>query len=70
MNATKIARLRKLLKKQWITPLVALNECGLMSLSQRIGDLRREGMTIIDKWVTPSPGTRFKAYRCVKGAQG
>lgn len=69
MHPTKIERLRKLIRRQWITPLIALNECGLLSLSQRVGQLRREGLTIIDKWVIPSPGTRVKAYRCVRGAQ-
>ena len=33
---TKTDKLRALLRKQWVTPLDALNHCGLLSLSQRI----------------------------------
>ncbi len=67
MNQPKQARLLKLLKRQWITPLECLEQCGLMTLSQRVSEFRRDGLTIIDKWVETSSGSRVKAYRLLKG---
>jgi hypothetical protein len=52
-----------LLCKQWLTPLDALNKAGCLSLSQRCGELRREGFRVTDKWVTTPTGKRVKAYR-------
>jgi len=54
-----------LLKKQWVTPLMALQQLQCMSLSQRVGELRRSGeYAIADKWVSTDT-KRFKAYRIV-----
>lgn len=54
-----------LLRRQWVSPLDALNRIGCMSLSQRCGELRRDGVNVVDKWVSKG-GKRFKAYRIAK----
>lgn len=64
---TKTLRLIKLMKQRWVSPIDALNACGLMSLSQRCGELRREGVNVVSKWVHSPRGGRFKAYRIVSG---
>lgn len=63
---TKTARLLDLLKRQWVTPVIALNKVGLFSLSQRCGQFRRAGIKVLDKWVTTDSGARVKAYRLGK----
>lgn len=71
MKKTKKDRLLRVLKRRWLTPLEAVGECGLFSLSQRCGelrrsaDLRREGYRVIDKWVHLPSGSRVKAFRVV-----
>lgn len=65
MQQTKVSKLIPLLKRGWVSPIDALNQCGLMSLSQRIGELRRDGLNIVDKWVSHEGG-RHKAYRIVR----
>lgn len=52
----------KCLKKGWKSPLEALNEAGTMKLSTRVGELRRMGYIIEDKW---SIDRRYKLYRLV-----
>ncbi len=42
MSQTMKSQLLKLLKKQWLTPLDALEKVGCMSLSQRCGEFNRE----------------------------
>lgn len=66
MHQTKESMLVALLNKGWVSPIDALNHCGLLSLSQRVGELRRAGVNVIDKWVKHNGG-RHKAYRIVKG---
>jgi predicted DNA-binding ArsR family transcriptional regulator len=69
-ETTKLQRLIQLLSKGWVSPQDALHHCGLMSLSQRIGTLRRRGMAIDDKWVEDSEGRKaFKAYRVTPSAR-
>lgn len=65
MQKTKKAALLAVLKRRWLTPLEAVAACGLLSLSQRCGELRRDGHCVIDKWVTLPSGSRCKAYRVV-----
>jgi hypothetical protein len=50
------------LKKGWKSPIDALNEAGTMKLATRVGELRRLGYIIEDKW---SVDRRFKLYRLV-----
>lgn len=51
---------------RWITPLDALRLFGCMSLSQRIGNLRREGVKVADRWVRVG-AARVKAYSIPRG---
>lgn len=61
---TMKARLLALLRRGWVTPVTALNGAGCFSLSQRVGEFRRrDGLVILDKWVTTEGGSRVKAYR-------
>jgi hypothetical protein len=60
---TKFDRLQKLMRRRWVSPLIALNECGLLSLAQRVSNMRRDGIKVIDRWETTKSGSRHKAYR-------
>jgi hypothetical protein len=62
LNMTQHQIIVKLAKKRWISPLDAFKEGGGMKLSTRVGELRRAGYTILDKW---HPSKSFKLYRCV-----
>jgi len=62
-------RTRELLERGWLTALASAQMGGCLSLSQRVGDFKRSGLTIIDKWVTTNDGARVKAYRIVKKAK-
>ncbi len=53
------------LRKGWCTGLQALQACGTMELATRVSELRRDGFTVLDKWVECG-GKRFKSYRLVK----
>ena len=57
----------KIMSKRWVTALdSALLGCP-MALSQRVGDLKREGYKVRDKWVITEGGSRVKAYTLAKG---
>lgn len=60
---TMEARLLKLLKRRYVTPLDALREVGCLSLSQRAGDFARQGHALAKKWVDLPNGKRVRAYR-------
>ncbi len=53
----------KCLQKGWKSPLDALREAGTMKLATRVGELRRMGYVILDKW---SDDRRYKLYKLVK----
>jgi len=55
----------KRLRRGWTTGLEALHACGTMKLATRVSELRRDGYTVLDRWVEHG-GKRFKAYRLVK----
>lgn len=66
---TKTDKLRELLTDRWVTPLVALRECGLLSLSQRIThdiepNLPRD-KKLLRKWVKTPGGARVMSYMIV-----
>ncbi len=54
------------LRNGWLTPLGALQKVRCLSLSQRIGELRREGWTVEDAWSRLNDGKRVKRYRITK----
>ena len=60
---TMKTQLVNLLKRQWVTPLVALRECACLSLSQRVGELERSGVNIERQWRSLPNGKRVRAYR-------
>ena len=57
--------LLSLLARKWVTPLVALHECGCLSLAQRVSEWRASGLDIADKWEAAN-GKRFKAYKLIR----
>ena len=54
------------LKSGWTSPLDALRYAGTMKLATRVGELRRAGNTIIDKW---HESRRFKIYKLIGKAK-
>ena len=50
----------KCLKKGWKSPANAYSEAGTMKLSTRVGELRKKGYTILDKW---HPSKAYKLYK-------
>ena len=62
---TKTARTLELLRAGWVTPIDCALQGGCLSLSQRVGDLRRAGWWIDDNWTITDGGARIKAYRAV-----
>ena len=46
-----------------ITPLVALRKFGCLSLSQRIGQIKRDGFPVVTKLVKVGPNKRVAEYR-------
>jgi hypothetical protein len=62
---TKTDYTLNLLRQGWHTALSCALAGGCLSLSQRVGDYRRKGWDIRDKWRTTPSGSRIKAYRCL-----
>lgn len=60
---TMLPRLIALMRKRWVTPLIALQSVGCLSLSQRAGELERAGHHIERKWVRLDNGKRVMSYR-------
>lgn len=56
-----------LLKKRWATGLDALMAVGTMKLATRVGEIKKDGLKVIDKWVVTETGKRVKSYRIVGG---
>ena len=46
----------------WTSPIQALRLVGTMKLATRIGEMRRAGFQIQDRW-QEADGKRFKQYR-------
>jgi hypothetical protein len=61
--------LRELKKGRRLTPLLALNEIGCLSLSQRIGDLKRKGYQIARTMIEVGPRKHVASYRLIRGAR-
>ena len=65
MKCTKKANLLQLLRCQYVTPLIALQHVGILSLAQRISEWRASGYEFHQRWVR-SDGSRVAAYRLHK----
>jgi hypothetical protein len=76
---TKLERTIAILKRGWTTSLECAQRGGVLSLSQRVGDLRALHMVPIDrapwwgprfdiseKWVVTKGGARVKAWRITR----
>ena len=46
-----------------LTPLIALEKFGCLSLSQRCGELRRQGWNVVSEMITLPNGKRVAQYR-------
>ena len=62
MTDAKAEILEGLKRGERLTALNALIRYHTMALSQRIGDLRREGHPIADEWTKLDSGKRIKTY--------
>lgn len=62
---SKKDRLIDLLYCQWVSPKDSWRLIGLYALSQRCGELIREGYTIQKRWKEEN-GSRFMTYRMGK----
>lgn len=65
MKATKKAALLALLRRQYVTPLIALRECGILSLAQRISNWRSDGYEFAQR-VVECDGSRVASYKLTK----
>ena len=63
MESTQKQEIVACLKKGWKSPIDALKEAGTMKLATRVGELKREGWLILDKW---HPSKKYKLYKLVK----
>lgn len=61
---TQFEQLTKVLRV-WTSPVEALEKVGTMKLATRVGEMRRAGYQIQDRWQEAN-GKRFKQYR-IKG---
>lgn len=60
---TKKAALFALMRRQYVTPLEALEQTGCFALSQRAGEFARDGWKVLKKWVDLPSGSRVMSYR-------
>jgi hypothetical protein len=60
---THIERTIELLRAGWTTALESAQRGGCLSLSQRVGELKRGGYTVLDAWIDTPSGARVKAYK-------
>lgn len=63
MTPTKKQRLLTLMKRQYVTPIQALEQTGNFALSQRAGEFARDGWKVVKKWVNLPSGSRVMSYR-------
>lgn len=63
MTQTKKAALFALMRRQYVTPLEALEQTGNFALSQRAGEFARDGWKVLKRWVDLPSGSRVMSYR-------
>ena len=51
------------MKRRWLTALEAAQTVGVLALSQRCGELRRDGVCVVDEWIKTPSGKRVKRYK-------
>lgn len=62
MKTNQYDRILRLLKRGWTSPAQAFQQAGTLKLATRVGELKRQGHHIVDRW---SEKGRFKEYRAV-----
>ena len=62
-NHGKTATSIRLMRRGWTTAIQSALAGGALALSQRVGELRRAGAPVIDKWVRTDGGALVKAYK-------
>lgn len=63
MSLTMKDQVAVLLKQGWQSPITALNLANCFSLSQRVGELEKEGHVIQRDWLDLPSGKRVRIYR-------
>lgn len=63
MTLTMKDQVAVLLKQGWVSPVMALNVANCFSLSQRCGELAKEGHEIKKSWLELPSGKRVRIYR-------
>jgi hypothetical protein len=63
MKRTMKQDLTALLRRQWVSPLEALQQANCLSLSQRVGEIIRAGVRVHKAWVDLPSGKRVMSYR-------
>lgn len=63
---TKKEAVKALMKKGWITPAMAFTKVGCLSLSQRVGELIRDGEKVDKGWYVTGSGVRVRKYRLAR----
>jgi hypothetical protein len=63
MTQTKKAKLFALMRRQYVTPLEALEQTGNFALSQRAGEFARDGWKVLKRWTDLPSGSRVMAYK-------
>ncbi len=58
-NNTLLAMLRK----NWVTPRDAYEQCGILRFSARILELKRSGHHMAEHWLHTQNGARVKAFK-------
>ena len=63
MTKTKTARLIALMRRQRVTPLIALQKVGILSLAQRVSRDISAAWHVDKQWQTTPSGSRVMSYR-------
>lgn len=57
----------RLMRRMWLTAMESARRGGAMALSQRVSELRKDGVCIVSKKVMTGGGAYVFAYRIVRG---
>jgi len=63
MDNSKTSQVLAFLKKgKKLSPALAFSRFGLLTLSQRIGEIKRRGHNVKDEWVIKGNRRQYKRY--------
>ena len=60
---TKTDRLIAIMRRQWVTPLIAWQRVGILSVAQRVSRDISAAWHVSKRWETTPSGSRVMAYR-------